>query len=228
LLTARLFFIFNKIFYIALPGGRASTARKAIMKNRHDSDPYRLLSIFLKWSTPYIIILLLAQPVRAQNASIEDIIVNNSNTSLLLYLSVRNAFMPDMIKGVQNGIPASFTYYVKLEQIRQGWLDREVVAHSFTRTLTFDNLKEDYHVIFGDKKDKEVITKSLDEAQTLMTELNGFEVVPLKEITRDSHYVLKVKAGLAKKTLPLYFHYLIPFWRLWDFETDWYVVEFRY
>ena len=173
-------------------------------------------------------LLILSQPVCAQDASIKDMIVNNSSNKLLLYLTVIEAFTEDMEKGIQNGIPATFTYYVNLYKIRKGWLDTEVDSHTFTRTLTYDNLKEEYNIIFTDKGNKEITVQNLDDAKTAMTELNGFQVTSLDNLTSGSSYTLKVKASLAKKTLPLYFHYLIPFWRLWDFETDWHYVEFRY
>ncbi len=174
------------------------------------------------------VLLILSQPVCAQDASIKDMIVNNSSNKLLLYLTVIEAFTEDMEKGIQNGIPATFTYYVNLYKIRKGWLDTEVDSHTFTRTLTYDNLKEEYNIIFTVKGNKEITVQNLDDAKTAMTELNGFQVTSLDNLTSGSSYTLKVKASLAKKTLPLYFHYLIPFWRLWDFETDWHYVEFRY
>ena len=50
----------------------------------------------------------------------------------------------------------------------------------------------------------------------------------MEEIDPDSSYIINVKTKLARKTLPLYFHYLIPFTSLWDFETDWYTIDFIY
>ena len=176
----------------------------------------------------FTILALVVFPAKAQKASIEDIVVNNSSSRLLLYLTVVNAFTDDMEKGIQNGIPATFTYYVMLYKVRKGWLDNEVVSHTFTRTLTYDNLKEEYSVAYSEQGGRVVKVKNLDEAKTMMAGLNGFPVCSLDALAGGSNYVLKVKASLAKKTLPLYFHYLIPFWRLWDFETDWHYVEFRY
>lgn len=176
----------------------------------------------------FAMLFVLVQPVHAQDAAIKDMIVNNSSNNLLLYLTVIEAFTDDMEKGIQNGIPATFTYYVNLYKVRKGWLDTEVDSHTFTRTLTYDNLKEEYNIVFSGKDNKSMTVKNLDDAKTVMTELNGFQVTSLDNLTPGSNYILKVKASLAKKTLPLYFHYLIPFWRLWDFETDWHYVEFRY
>ena len=72
------------------------------------------------------------------------------------------------------------------------------------------------------------ITKSLKEAKFLMAEVNGFKVYPLSRLVADAEYSLRVKARLAKKTLPLFFNYLVPFGSFWDFDTDWYETEFRY
>ena len=55
-----------------------------------------------------------------------------------------------------------------------------------------------------------------------------FRVISLDRLDPEATYTLRVKVKLAKKTLPLYFHYLIPFSSLWDFETDWYTIDFRY
>jgi hypothetical protein len=35
-------------------------------------------------------------------------------------------------------------------------------------------------------------------------------------------------AQLDKIRLPFYLHYVLFFVSLWDFETDWYAVDFRY
>ena len=175
-----------------------------------------------------VCLLVLASPARGQGAAIKDMVVVNSSSRLLLYLTVVNAFTDDMEKGIQNGIPATFTFYVELYRERKGWLDNELASHTFTRTLTYDNLKEEFRVAFAERENRTVTVKTLAEAKALMTELNGYPVAPLGRLSPGSSYQLKVKASLAKKTLPLYFHYLIPFWRLWDFETDWHSLEFRY
>ena len=62
----------------------------------------------------------------------------------------------------------------------------------------------------------------------MMTEVNGVKVVDLSRLKPGNDYFLSVKARLERKTLPLFFHYLIPFWKLRDYETDWHYVEFRY
>ena len=204
--------------------GNCLTARNELAKEMIKTKTHSLKLLVLACS----MLVVLVQPVHAKDATIKDMIVNNSSNKLLLYLTVIEAFTDDMEKGIQNGIPATFTYYVNLYKIRKGWLDTEVDSHTFTRTLTYDNLKEEYNIGFSEKDNKPMTVTNLDDAKVAMTELNGIQVTSLDNLTPGSSYILKVKASLAKKTLPLYFHYLIPFWRLWDFETDWHYVEFRY
>ena len=168
------------------------------------------------------------QPALAQNATIEELIVTNSSTDLLLFLTVNNAFTKQMEEGIRNGIPVTFNFYVKLEKKRSTWLNQELVSLRFDHTLSYDTLKEEYSIVRSELAGQTLRTKSLAEAKKAMAQLNGPPVSPLKALLPEAGYVLRVKAKLAEKTLPLYAHYVIPFWSLWDFETEWYTVEFRY
>jgi len=167
------------------------------------------------------------QPALAQNATIEELIVTNSSTDLLLFLTVNDAFTKQMEEGIKNGIPVTFNFYVKLERKRT-WLNQELVSLQFDHTLSYDTLKEEYSIVRSELAGQTFRTKSLAEAKKAMAQLNGPPISPLKALLPEAGYLLKVKAKLAEKTLPLYFHYVIPFWSLWDFETAWYTVEFRY
>ncbi|HIJ91379.1 MAG: DUF4390 domain-containing protein [Desulfobulbaceae bacterium] len=167
------------------------------------------------------------QFAHAQNATIEELIVTNSSTDLLLFMTVNNAFTKQMEEGIKNGIPVAFSFYVKLERKRM-WVNQELVSLKFEHTLSFDTLKEEYSIVRAELPGQTFRTKSLAEAKKVMAQLNGLTILPLKILLPEAGYQLKVKARLAEKTLPLYFHYVIPFWSLWDFETDWYTVEFRY
>lgn len=168
------------------------------------------------------------QPALAQNATIEELIVSNSSTDLLLFLTVNNAFTKQMEEGIKNGIPVTFNFYVKLEKKRNTWMNQELVSLRFDHTLSYDTLKEEYSIVRSEQAGQTLRTKSLAEAKKAMAQLNGPQITPLKTLLPEAGYLLRVKVKLAEKTLPLYVHYVIPFWSLWDFETEWYTVEFRY
>ena len=71
------------------------------------------------------------QSALAQNATIEELIVTNSSTDLLLFLTVNDAFTRQMEEGIKNGIPVTFNFYVKLERKRKAWLNQELVSLPF-------------------------------------------------------------------------------------------------
>ncbi len=178
-----------------------------------------------------ILLLALWSPALSEEeleAHIDDILITTSQTHLLLFCSVKNSFTPEMIEGIHNGIPVTFTFLVKLEQVRSKWLDKTLTEDSFQHTLSYDSLKERYKVYRSEKTNNPFVTDSLDKAIEIMTELNGIKIIHRDELIPDAPYAIQVKAKLAEKKLPLYMHYIIPFISLWDFETDWRTIEFRY
>jgi hypothetical protein len=173
-------------------------------------------------------LLLFSQPLKAQEAAIVDLVVANSKTDLLAFFSIEDAFSPELIKGVKHGIPVTFAFEVVLEMKRNGWPDKTIVNGSFEHTLTYDNLKKVYSVRLNEHREEVMITDDLSKAQRYMCEANGIHIAPLTDMLPDHHYTLRVKATLEKTTLPLKFHYLIPFSEFWDLKTDWTEVEFLY
>jgi hypothetical protein len=61
-----------------------------------------------------------------------------------------------------------------------------------------------------------------------MAEVVALTVTRLANLKRGLHYQLRLKAELDKIELPFYLNYVFFFLSLWDFETDWYSVSFRY
>ena len=163
----------------------------------------------------------------AEKAGIKDMVVSNSSDDLLLNLSVVNAFRPGVEEGIVNGIPALFTFYVTLREMKGGRPGEQIVSLEFDRTITYDSLKELYVVYFSELNSS-LAVEDFSKARDLMTEVNGTRVAALDRLKTGSEYSLSVKVRLERKTLPLFFHYLIPFWKLKDYVTDWYYVEFRY
>ena len=61
-----------------------------------------------------------------------------------------------------------------------------------------------------------------------MATIDGLKVVSLGKLEKGRQYQLSAKAELNKLTLPFYLHHVLFFVSLWDFETDWYSVDFIY
>lgn len=170
----------------------------------------------------------LVQGANAQDVSIKNIVVTNSSTDLLLFLEVEDAFTKEIVEGVQNGLPAVFSFEIQLTMVRSGWPDKEIYSGTSEHTLVYDNLKKNYTVTIEERNGRQNVTDSLDNAMHLMEEVNGLKVIALDALVPDRQYILEVRAVLAKKELPFYVHYLIPFGDFWDFTTDWCEVRFKY
>ena len=194
------------------------------------------LKVFMKsfllilFFTACLILVFSFPSVAEENESphIADILITTSQNHLLLFCSIKNSFTPEMIEGIHNGIPVTFTFHISLDIIKSKWFDSTITDMALQHTLTYDSLKEEYRIDQSEKSKKPSVTDSLDEAIDIMSELNGIRIIDRNELTPDVRYAMNVKAKLAEKTLPMYMHYIIPFISLWDFETDWRTIEFQY
>jgi hypothetical protein len=176
---------------------------------------------------------LLCTPQRSTAAQMSgphftDIIVTTSDTHLLLFGELRNSLTNEMIDGLHSGIPVQFSFFVELEIIVKNWFNKRLNQIEFSHALRYDTLKQLYIVETGEISKKVHTTASLDEAISLLNEINGLKIVELVELEPDQTYRLRIKADLYKKTLPLSIHRIIPFVSWWDLNTDWYTVEFIY
>ncbi|WP_339136585.1 MAG: DUF4390 domain-containing protein [Candidatus Electrothrix sp. GW3-4] len=158
---------------------------------------------------------------------IDEIVISATDGHLLLFATVRHCFTDEMLEGVRNGIPLTFRFDIRLNKIRKNWFDSELVEYKINHTLSYDPLKEEYQVAFAEK-DRPEVTRSLAEAKEMMADINRLELTPLNELQVESPYSLEIKATLVENTFPLGMHSIIPFTSLWNFETDWRIVEFNY
>jgi hypothetical protein len=164
----------------------------------------------------------------SQDARLENIIVTNTRDNLLLYLTAKDAFSPKIVKAIQSGVPATFTYYINLYLVRGFWFDKEIAELRVNHTMKYDSLKKEYVVTRSWDNNKPIVVKSMAAAQKLMTEVDSLNVVPLSRLKRGQQYQIQAKAQLNKMTLPFYLHYVLFFVSFWDIETDWYTIDFIY
>jgi glycerophosphoryl diester phosphodiesterase len=177
-----------------------------------------------------LVILLLSVygVAMAKDATLTNIIVTNTRDDLLVYLSVEGAFTQKMEDAVKNGVPASFTFFVNLYRTRSMWLDKKLADLTITHTIKYNSLKKEYAVSRSWDSNSPVILQSFDAAKKLMTEIDSLKVIPLGMLERGKQYQIQAKAKLSRVTLPYYLHYVLFFLSLWDFETDWYTIDFIY
>jgi hypothetical protein len=177
---------------------------------------------------PLFLLILSANQVFAENARLKNIIVTNTRDDLLVYLTVEGAFTEDMQTAILSGVTTSFSFYVNLHRVRAWWLDKKMVSQKLTHTIKYDNLKNEFIVQRSWEDDKPITVKSIEEAEKKMTEIDSLKVIPLDQLVKGNRYQIRTKAQLSKVRLPLYLHYILFFVSMWDFETDWYTIDFIY
>jgi hypothetical protein len=174
------------------------------------------------------LILSLVSGLWAKQAQITDIIVTNNQEQLLVYFNTKGCFTPEMNKAILSGIPTTFTFLLEIYKPRSFWPNKKLSAVKLHHTIKYDSLREEFNLTLSERGNQTFPVKEFSKAQEIMADVSNIQLIPLKQLERNSQYQLRIKAELNKVTLPLYLHYILFFVSLWDFETDWYVVEFNY
>lgn len=174
--------------------------------------------------------MLLVLPGRgfAAEAKLTNIAITRYHDDLLFKINLDGAFREDMNKAITSGVPATFSFYIKLNKVKDLWFNSNIADIYLTHTIKYDTLKKTYTVTRPWKNGDPVVTESFKEAQEMMTQIDGLKLVPLNKLEKNGHYQIEAKAEVSKLTLPLYLHYVFLFVSLWDFETDWYIIDFVY
>jgi hypothetical protein len=189
-----------------------------------DTPPRPILTLLLL----FCFLLSFPSPLQAAEATLSDIIVTNTQEDLLVFFDINGCFTREMEEAILNGIPTTFTIVIKLYRTRTAWLDASIASITLEHTIKYDSLKNEFRVTHSEEDDTELVVKDFEAAKKAMAEIRNIRVVPLKELQERGKYQLRVKAELEKVRLPLYLHYVLFFVSLWDFETDWYTVDFIY
>jgi hypothetical protein len=164
----------------------------------------------------------------AQDARLKNITISSTDKKLLVSMEVEGAFTQDVMEAILKGVPADFSFLVKLDRSRRWWPNEELADIEATHTIRYDNLKKEFSVYRSWIDQKPILTPSLAEAQALMTQIEGLAIIDIDQMQKNQQYELRAKAELSQMTLPFYLHYVFYFVSLWDFETDWHSVVFIY
>ncbi len=133
-----------------------------------------------------------------------------------------------MNKAILNGIPTTFTFLIELYKPRSLWPNKQLTSLKLHHTIKYDSLRQEFSVTLSERGNQTFIMKEFSKAQEMMADVSNFQLVPLQTLEKNIQYQLRIKAELNKVRLPLYLHYLLFFVSLWDFDTDWYIVDFIY
>ena len=186
------------------------------------------LLIILQYCVLLFPITLSALPALGEEARLSDIVITNTRDHLLVYFAVENCFTPELNQAIENGINTTFTFLVRLYEKRNWWLDKEIADKEINHSIKYDNIKKTYEVTLSEKDNRTITYQDFNEAKKQMAEVVALKVTALKDLRKGGRYRVRMMAQLDKIELPLYLHYVLFFLSLWDFETDWHEIDFRY
>ncbi len=158
--------------------------------------------------------------LQAQKASINDLLVTNGQTNLLLYARITNCFNQEIEDAVLAGVPTTFTVLVRLYKERFWLPDKIMKSMEIHHTIKYDNVKKTFNVSVDNQKTWATFS-DFDSAKRVMAEVNAVPLDGLGSLTKNEHYRVRLKAKLEEVRLPLHLEYLFFFRSSWDFETDW-------
>jgi len=176
----------------------------------------------------FLMIFTPSTALAENTAIIENIKLANTRDDLLTYFDVKKAFSEKINEAILSGISTTFSFYITLYKTDGSWFDKSISDIRIKSTLKYNPLKKEYIVTRPWKDDTQIFTQSFEEAKALMTEIDNLKIISLKRLVKGDKYQLKIKAELDKVTLPLSLHYVLFFVSFWDFETNWYLINFTY
>jgi hypothetical protein len=141
---------------------------------------------------------------------------------------VKQAFTDKINQAVLNGVSTTFSFYITLYKTDDSWFDKKISNIEIKSTLKYNSLKKEFSILKPWKNEKPIVTQSFDEAKSLMTEIDNLKITALNQLVKGDKYQLRIKAKLDKVTLPLSLHTVLFFLSFWDFETNWYLINFTY
>jgi hypothetical protein len=148
-----------------------------------------------------------------------NIVIKNTRDDLLVDIRIKNIFTEEMKKAVLAGITTSLIFKIYLNEVRDFWVDRKITKITAIHEIQYDALKKEFRIQRSWENREPLIVKKIEEARQLISEINAMKVIQLKRLKKGHHYQLKVKSELNDKKF-LFFG--LP----WEFETDWYTINF--
>jgi hypothetical protein len=169
----------------------------------------------------FFVLILTSSPAFPGDAELTNLIVRNNFDQLQVDLLIKGFFTEKIKTAVSKGMPISLTFLIVLYEVHDYWFDDKMVSKTALHDIKFDVLKKEYRMQRSWEKRTPSIIKDFKKAQSLFLEIKGFDVIPLKELKKGKHYQLRVKSELNEKKFPFTG---FP----WEFETDWYTINFIY
>ena len=174
------------------------------------------------------ILTLIQNSAYAQQAHLKDIVISNTAGNVVVSFNLEGAFSSEMKEAIFKGTPITITFLIALYEVRRLWFDKKIADVRIDHMIKYNAMKEDFIIKRSWEIDKVLTTRSFDEVQGFMTQLSNLEFLPSNSIENGAHCQIRLKAKLSTTNLPFYLRRVFSFSPPWDFETDWYILDYNY
>ena len=126
---------------------------------------------------------------------ISNLVVTNSDSSLLVNLVLLGAMPDGIVEGLGTGMPATVRYQIELWQYNSWWVDRRVVAKLVERQVVYDVLSKEFRVspVQGEEREP-YVTRDVWEAERVLSEIRVFKLTPMAHLNPDELYYVRARA----------------------------------
>ena len=167
------------------------------------------------------VLYLFANSTRLSGAELANLVVRYSGNELLIDMKLKSVFTEEMKAAVSKGIPIDIAFSVSLYEVHNFWFDDKLIEKTAYHQIRFDRLKKEYRIQRSWEKRGAIAEKDSEDAQRILSEIKGLKVIALKRLEKGVHYQLRIKSELKDRSYPFS---ETP----WEFETDWYTINFIY
>lgn len=161
-----------------------------------------------------------------EKARIRELTLIVGEESVGVSFFVENCFSPKIEQIIQNGVPATLTFFVRLSRSRMFWKDKRLASLKFTRTIRYDNIKKVYQVSLQEAEPS-LVFEQFGEAKDRVARVENLGVTPQGPLEQGTTYCVSVKAELEPVKLPFRLQNLLFFVSSGKTHTDWLVQKFK-
>lgn len=147
------------------------------------------------------ILVVLAPLVGAADLRVSNLVVTNSDKSLMVHAVLLGPFPEALVEGVESGIPAIVRFQVELWQYNSFWVDRRLASRIVERQVQYDVLTKEYRVSVLQGESREpYVTRDLWEARRVISEIRALRLAPIGLLKLDELYYVRLRAEVRPAT----------------------------
>lgn len=167
------------------------------------------------------VLLVFAPRVGAVDLKIANLVVTNSERSLMVHAVLLGPLPEDLVEGLGTGIPALIRFQVELWQYNSFWPNRRIAAKIIERQISYDVLTKEYRVTSVQGEGREpYVTRDLWEAKRVVSELRALRLAPIDLLKLEDLYYVRLRAEVRPNTPEPSLAKLLPFLSS-GVETSW-------